>query len=147
MKNNLSAEVKINIEAPISKVWEALTNPAIIKQYFFGTDTVTNWMPGSSISFKGEWEGKKYEDKGTVLEVKDHELIKYNYWSSMSGIADRPENYVIITYKISGTDYNVMLTVRQENIPGEKMKEHSEENWKKLMHHLKELLEQKVAFA
>jgi uncharacterized protein YndB with AHSA1/START domain len=147
MKNNIAAEVKTIINAPVSKVWDALTKPEIIKQYFFGTDTITDWRPGSPIKFMGEWEGKKYEDKGTILEMNYQELIIYNYWSSMSGIEDKPENYVIVTYQLSGEDYNVTLTITQENIPDEKMKTHSEENWKKVMNGLKNLLEQKTAFA
>lgn len=147
MKNNISAQVKTTINAPLSKIWSALTKPEIIKQYFFGTDTITTWKPGSPIKFKGEWQGKKYEDKGTILEVKEYELIKYDYWSSMSGMEDKPENYVVVTYELSGEDYNAALTVTQENIPDEKTKAHSVENWKKVIHDLKELLEQKVAFA
>ena len=147
MKNNIRAEVKTTIDATVFKVWEAITKPEIIKQYFFGTDTITDWKPGHPIKFRGEWEGKKYEDKGTILEMKERELIKYNYWSSMSGIEDKPENYVIVTYKLSGEDYNVTLTVTQENIRDEKMKTHSEENWKKVLNDLKSLMEQKIAFA
>ena len=56
------------------------------------------------IKFKGEWGGKKYEDKGTILEMNYQQLIKYNYWSSISGIEDKPENYIIVTYQLSGED-------------------------------------------
>jgi len=148
MKSNIKGQVKINIHAPKSKVWDALTKPEIIKQYFFNTDTDTNWKPGSPIFFRGEWQGKKYEDKGMILEVEENKLIKYNYWSSMSGIEDKLENYVDITYELSGEDNNVTLTITQENIPDEKMKAHSEENWKKVMEGLKKIVEEKsVSFA
>ena len=143
MKNDISATVKTNIHAPIKKVWEALTEPEIIKQYFFGTNTITDWKIGSPIKFKGEWKGKSYEDKGTVLDIKPNKLIKYKYWSSMSGIEDKPENYVTITYELSGEDNDVNLIINQENIPDEKMKEHSQENWKKVLEGLKNLVEQK----
>ena len=146
MKSNMVTKVKTTINAPISKVWDALTKPEIIKQYFFGTDTITDWRAGSLIKFKGEWDGKKYEDKGTILEMNYQQLIKYNYWSSISGIEDKTENYIIVTYQLSGEDDNVILTVTQENIPDEKMKAHSEENWKKVLNDLKNLLEQKTAF-
>lgn len=148
MKSNISAKVKININAPIDKVWESLTKPEIIKQYFFGTNTTTNWKVGSPIKFTGEWKGNSYEDKGTILDMKPNKLIKYSYWSSMSGIEDNPENYVIITYELSGEDNNVNLTISQENIPDEKTKEHSVENWKKVMNGLKNLVEEKpVSFS
>jgi hypothetical protein len=50
----------------------------------------------------------------------------------MSGIENKPENYLVITYQVSGEDGNVTLKLLQENIPDEKMKTHSEENWKVL---------------
>ena len=65
----------------------------------------------------------------------------------MSGIEDKPENYVIVTYELSGRDNNVVLTITQENIPDEKMKTHSEENWKKVLDGLKKVVEKKNAAA
>jgi uncharacterized protein YndB with AHSA1/START domain len=142
MKHNISNEQSINIQADKAKVWDALTRPELIKQYFFGTYTTTDWQPGSEIIFEGEWEGKQYRDKGTVLEYKEGKMLKYNYWSSMSGIEDKPENYAVITYRVSGEDGNVTLTITQENIPDEKMKKHSAANWKTVMEGLKKLVEE-----
>jgi uncharacterized protein YndB with AHSA1/START domain len=39
------AKVEIDIVAPIEKVWEALTNPAMIHEYMFGTNVSSNWKP------------------------------------------------------------------------------------------------------
>jgi len=144
MKSNISATVKSNIDASVEKVWNALTKPEIIKQYFFGTQTTTSWVKGSPITFDGNWEGKSYHDKGTVLDVQKNKLIRYSYWSSMSGIEDKPENYVIVTYKLAGKDGDVELTITQENIPDEKTKEHSEANWRKVLNDLKKLVETNV---
>jgi uncharacterized protein YndB with AHSA1/START domain len=141
MKSNIKGQAGINIHASISNVWDALTKPEIIKQYFFGTNTITDWKSGSPIKFKGEWQGKSYEDKGTILDIQKNKLIKYDYWSSMSGIEDKPENYVIVTYQLSGEDGNVNLTIVQENIPDEKTKTHSEENWNKVLQGLKKVVE------
>src|SRR5437763_593296 len=147
MKSNIEGHASINIHSSISNVWDALTKPEIIKQYFFGTNTITDWKAGSPIKFKGEWQGKSYEDKGTILEIEKNKLIKYSYWSSMSGIEDKPENYVIVTYDLSGEDGNVTLSVLQENIPDEKMKTHSEENWNMVLQGLKKVVEEKVVSA
>lgn len=141
MKSNITGRAGITINAPASKVWEALTSPEIIKQYFFGTDAVSDWKVGSPLIFKGEWQGKKYEDKGTILDSVPDKLFKYNYWSSMSGIEDKPENYVIVTYELSESNNATTLTITQENIPDEKTKEHSEQNWRKVLEDLKKLLE------
>ncbi len=140
MKSNITGKAAITINVPALKVWEALITPSIIKQYFFGTDAISDWKVGSPLIFKGEWQGKKYEDKGTILDIIPQKLFKYSYWSSMSGIEDKPENYVNVAYELSENNDTTTLTVTQENIPDEKTKEHSEENWRKVIGDLKKLL-------
>lgn len=141
MKNNLTGAAGIRIDVPVSKVWEALTTPAMIKQYFFGTIAISDWKERSPLIFKGEWKGKHYEDKGTILKVRPQKLFRYTYWSSMSGIEDNPENYVTITYELTERNNGTYLSVKQENIPDEKTRQHSEENWNKVLAELKEFLE------
>ena len=141
MKSDITGRAGISINAPSSKVWEALTTPEIIKKYFFGTDAISDWKAGSPLIFRGEWEGKQYEDKGTILEVVPEKLFKYSYWSSMSGIEDKPENYVTITYGLTPNGSGTKLNITQENIPDEKTKEHSEQNWNMVLGGLKKLLE------
>jgi len=147
MKNNITGKASITIDASALRVWEALTTPSIIKQYFFGTDTITDWKVGSPIIFRGEWQGKQYEDKGTILDVVPQKLFRYKYWSSMSGIEDKPENYVDITYQLTPENNTTTLTITQENIADEKMKAHSEQNWNKVLGDLKKLLEGKLQTA
>jgi uncharacterized protein YndB with AHSA1/START domain len=141
MKNNLTGAAGIRIDAPVSTVWKALTTPSMIKQYFFGTNAISDWKEGSPLIFRGEWKGKKYEDKGTILKVVPQKLFRYTYWSSMSGIEDKPENYVTITYELAERNNGTYLSVKQENIPDEKMRQHSEENWNTVLGELKEFLE------
>src|SRR5438045_2426501 len=100
MENNLTGSVSITINAPAAKVWEALTTPSIIKKYFFGTDAVSDWQVGSPLIFRGEWQGKTYEDKGTILESVPNKKFKYSYWSSMSGKEDTSENYANVSYEL-----------------------------------------------
>ena len=61
----LTLKTTITFDEPIGKVWNGLTDPAIVKQYFFGTILKSDFTKGSRISFSGEWEGKTYEDGGT----------------------------------------------------------------------------------
>jgi uncharacterized protein YndB with AHSA1/START domain len=68
MSFQLLAKTTVHINAPASKVWEALTTPAIIKLYFFGTDVITDWKVDSSLIFKGVWEGKPMRIKERSLQ-------------------------------------------------------------------------------
>lgn len=141
MKNNIQAEVSVTIAAEKKSVWDALINPEKVKVYFFGTDLSTTWEPGAPIKFSGEWNGKSYEDKGIVLSCKQEEMLQYTYWSSMSGTEDTPENYATITYRMGGEDGKVTVTIIQENIPDIKTRDHSIENWKRVLADLKKMLE------
>lgn len=141
MKRKHAARATITINAPSPKVWEALTDPALIKQYLFGTEVETDWKEGSPITYRGVWEGRSYVDKGTVLRVKPGECIVTTYWSSMSGTSDAPENYHRVDYKLSPGDGNTTLMVMQDNINSEEAREHSQKNWMTVLKALKELLE------
>jgi uncharacterized protein YndB with AHSA1/START domain len=147
MKHGITARETITIHATASQVWDALTTPEIIKRYFFGTNVISDWKEGSPIIFKGEWDGKAYEDKGTILDVEAPKLFRYNYWSSMSGMEDEPENYLTITYELFENEGATTLNVTQENIRDEKTKEHSEENWRKILNDMKALLERVAALS
>ena len=137
---NLVKETKIEFEAPIAKVWEGLTDPKIVKQYFFGTTLKSDFKVGSGITFSGEWDGKTYEDGGTILEIDPPRLLKYSYWSSMSGTEDKPENYNDITYELTETNGITRLTIIQEGIKSQEAAEHSAENWTMVFDGLKKIL-------
>jgi uncharacterized protein YndB with AHSA1/START domain len=141
MSANLIAKASTNISAPASRVWDALTNPDIIKQYFFGTQAVSDWKEGSSLEFKGEWDGKKYVDKGVILKSEPEKLFQYTYLSSFSNLPDLPENYANITYELLEDDGETTLTVKQENVANEEVRKHSEQNWENVLKALKDLLE------
>ena len=63
------ARCSIHIDALPSRVWNGLTNPVMIKQYFFGTDVISDWREGSTIRFRGNYEGVDYEDRGVILKM------------------------------------------------------------------------------
>jgi uncharacterized protein YndB with AHSA1/START domain len=140
---NLTSKLDVVIDAPAGKVWEALTNPALIKQYLFGTNTETTWNVGDPIRFHGEYQGKTYEDKGTVLLFEPGKRLKYSYWSSMSGLEDKPENYVTVMFTINPeAESKTRLELLQENIRDEKSRDHSQENWRMVLGQLKRVAEE-----
>ena len=134
-------KLSTTINAPIAKVWDAVVNPAQIKKYMFGTDTVSDWKVGSPIKFTGEWEGKPYEDKGTILQIEKEKILKYNYWSNFSGDKDEPANYSNITYEISSQGGGTRFTLTQDNFKTEEARAHSEKNWGMIFEMMKKMLE------
>ncbi|MDB4927076.1 SRPBCC family protein [Mucilaginibacter sp.] len=138
---NLNLKTSITVNAPADQVWQALTNPVIVKQYFFGTNVKSDWKKGSQIIWSGEWEGHAYEDHGTILEITPGTYVKYSYWSSMGGTEDKPENYQNVSYDLKEKDGITTLEIGQENIKDEAAKEHSEQNWQAIFGKMKEMVE------
>lgn len=139
---SFNSKTSIVIHAPLAKVWEGLTKAEMVKQYLFGTNMVTTWEVGSPVLFRGEWEGKAYEDKGTVLEYKPQETFSYSYWSGFSGSEDKPENYQNIRFDLETVDSdNVKVTITQSNVKTQESADHSSDNWQKVLENMKKLLE------
>jgi uncharacterized protein YndB with AHSA1/START domain len=138
---NLIAKATTTISAPASKVWDALTNPKMIKQYFFGTDAISDWKEGSTLEFKGTWDGKEYIDKGVILKSDPPRLFQYTYFSSFSNLPDEPENYANVSYELLEDNGETTLNVKQENVANEEARRQSEDNWAMVLKDLKALLE------
>lgn len=141
MKSELTATASITLNASPERVWEALTTPEDIKQYLFGTNAKSDWKEGSSVTYTGEWEGKKYEDKGTVIKAIPNQLLHTTYYSSMSGKEDVPENYADVIYQIETAGGQTILTITQSNNADEKSRDHSQENWGIVLQGLKKVVE------
>jgi uncharacterized protein YndB with AHSA1/START domain len=137
----MTSTTTVTFKAGIEKVWQGLTDPGIVKQYFFGTNLESDWQVGGAITFSGEWEGKTYKDGGVILAIDPPRLLKYTYWSSMSGTENKPENYNNITYDLSEANGITTLVITQEGVKSQEAAEHSEQNWTYVFDGLKKLLE------
>ena len=104
-------------------------------------DVISDWKVGNPILYKGSWEGKSFEDKGTILEMDPEKRMVCDYWSSFSGLPDTPENRQKITYTLTPKEKGSQLQILQENIPTEKAREDSEKNWGIVLEAMKKLLE------
>ena len=139
---NLIAKAEININAPIDDVWDALVNPVTINKYMFGTTVTSDWKEGSKITWKGEWKGKPYEDKGYITQLIPGKMIQYTHYSPLSGLPDVPENYTtLVTVSLNEKNGGTHVELTQTNNPDEDAKEHSEENWNMMLKGMKKVVE------
>ena len=119
MRQDLKVAKSVIINAEASKIWHCLTTPEIIKEYLFGTETVTDWKVGNDIRFKTEWEGKVFEQWGKIVEIKTNSLIKYSLFAPRPDLEDKPENYFVMSYVLTDENNQIKLEIIQEdNRPG-----------------------------
>jgi uncharacterized protein YndB with AHSA1/START domain len=141
-----ASRVQTTVNAPPTAVWKALTTASTLKQFFFGSDIVTDWRPGSPIRFRGSWKGKPYEDKGTVQAFDAGKQLAFTHWSPLSGMADKPENYHIVTFDLRPTGAGTEVVLTQTNqsdaepLTAENRQEYAK-NWTMVLDGLKKAVE------
>jgi uncharacterized protein YndB with AHSA1/START domain len=105
----------ITIQAPAQQVFDALTQPELVRLWQYGKVLTTDWTIGGNIRFSAELEGKVLEQWGTVLEVRTNELIKYNLFTPRPGLEDNIGNYCITSYVLSNHDDTTNIEIIQED--------------------------------
>ena len=141
MATDLTTSASILIAAPRERVWDALTTPALIKQWFFGVDTETDWVEGHPIVHRGEYQGVPYEDRGIILRIRKPELLVHTHWSSVSGLSDAPEHYQEVTWSLADHQGQTEVTVSEVNLPSADAKAVSEKAWSGALAALKRTIE------
>lgn len=135
------ATAETEIEASPEQVWAVLTDPDEVKKFMFGADVRTDWRQGSPITWQGEYEGKKYTDKGEILAVETGYLLKVTHYSPLSGQPDEPENYHTLTYELTGDGDRTHLKLSQDNNGSQEEADHSRGMWEMLVKGVKEAAE------
>ena len=147
--SQLKVENSIVIQAPIEKVWDALTNPEQTSKYMFGCETVSNWKPGNSLLWRGSNEGQEMVfAKGFIRQIEPYSLLQYTVIDPNATYPDIPENYLNVTYRIATENGHTILTVIQDGFEGaaEGEKRYIEvynngEGWNPILVEIKKLLE------
>jgi uncharacterized protein YndB with AHSA1/START domain len=139
--HDIIAQASVFIRATAEDVWTALTTRESLKKYMFGATVESGWKEGDSISWKGEWKGKRYEDKGIVLQAMPGQLLQYSHFSPLTGEEDIPQNYHIVTITITSDNEGVWVALTQDKNENASAREHSEKNWKMMLDALKQHVE------
>lgn len=135
------ATAETDISASPAQVWQALTDPEQIQKYMMGASVETDWKPGSSIVWRGEWEGKPFEDKGKVVALEPDRRLELTHFSPMSGAEDVPESYHTLVYELQDQGTGTRLTLSQDGNATAEEADHAKANWEQVLSTLKEVVE------
>jgi uncharacterized protein YndB with AHSA1/START domain len=138
---NHVATSAVTIDAPSSRVWQVITDPAAAREFMFGTELVTDWTPGAPIKWRGQWEGKDYEDKGKILEVEPGRRLVHTHFSPLGGQPDEPESYHTLTWTLEDQGAATTLTLSQDNNDSAEAAQHSQGMWDQLVARVKAIAE------
>lgn len=144
MTQTYEASTGVEINAAPAAVWRALTDPALVARYMHGTTVDTDWVEGSPIVWRGEWQDRQYEDKGEVLIVDPPSRLAVTHWSPLTGEPDEPANYHHVRYDLEqlGSD-RTRLTLTHGNSPTQEAADAMIENgWRPTLEAIKQVVEE-----
>ena len=143
MSENLTIRKERQINADVEKVWGILTETSTdwngIK-----IETTSDWIPNSDITFSFTWDGKKYADKGKIIQFEKEKIFSYTYWSAFSGLADLPENYSKVEFLLKPFENGTILKLTHTDFATQIMYEHSDKNWEDTLDKIKEKCEKQT---
>jgi uncharacterized protein YndB with AHSA1/START domain len=132
----------IHIAATPDSVWQALTDGALTRQYWYGRRADSDWKVGSPVTFWYETgSGEAVSDRGIMLESNRPRHLSYT-WQVQFIEEMRDENPSRVTFDIEleGEDTKLTLT-HNELEAGGKVLETVRSGWPAILSSLKSLLE------
>ncbi len=127
------------IRATQSKIWDALTKPALQTQYWFGLHQDCDWEPGSSWVMKHP-DGR-VANAGEILEVDPPRRAVIS-WRHESRPELAAEGFSRCTYEITADGEMCRLSITHEiDLPDSKLIALISSSWPKAISSLKSFLE------
>jgi len=143
MADTFAGHASVTINAPRAKVWDAFVTPETIMQYMPVTSVVSEWKEGSPIVWTSEFQGKRFEVRGTILRFQPGRLLEYDHSLPIfrpSGVAQAREDRRV-TIELEDLDAQTHVAVTEQGNKNKREFEHSEGSWRMVLYGLKALLE------
>jgi uncharacterized protein YndB with AHSA1/START domain len=135
------ARVEIVVDAPPEAVWRVITATGSDPDLMFGAEVVTDWQVGSRVIWRGVFEGKEFEDSGTVVAADAPARLVVDHFSPLSGEPDVPDNHHVLEYRLTPEGPGTRIVFEQDNNPSEQAAEHSAANWSASLAGIKKVAE------
>lgn len=121
------------------RLWQALTDSELIRQYFFATRQDCEWKPGAT--WRLMMPDGRVADAGEVLEIEPPRRLVLK-WRNEFMPEMREEGYSRMTYELEKEGTSVKLTVLHElDKPQSKFIDSVSNGWPQILSSLKSLLE------
>jgi uncharacterized protein YndB with AHSA1/START domain len=150
MNNHQSATPQIicksiSLNAPLHAVWEALTQPELMKSWMYDSEIeiVTTWEVGSPIIINAKEVSYKIAvtNTGVVLQFLKERVLEYSHLSSLSRLPDQAENYTLIRFTLQPEGDHTLLELDLSNFPTESHYKHIDFYWTITLQVLKRFVE------
>lgn len=139
-------EKQVDISAPRSAVWDALTNPVALTQWMgvpeMRLEIISDWRVGSPIVIVG-FHHATFRSTGTILRFEPEQTLCYTQKDSISRLPDEPQSYSHLCFVLAPSTTGTSLTITIDNFPTETIYKHLDFYWNTTINLLKRHIEQR----
>ncbi len=101
-----SIEVEFEFNAAIATVWQAITDPQQMRQWYFEQINQFEPIVGFETRFDVQCDGRNFEHCWKIIEAQPMSVLKYEW--SYTGYAGESEVHWMLTEKGQGTQLNLV---------------------------------------
>lgn len=146
MATTLIARSEVRVHAPASRVWAALTDPAMVSRFMLGMEPVSSWSGGAELRWIGRHQGRTADEAwGRILAMEPPRRLQYTFYYPGYGFPDQPRWYNTVTWLLRGLGQDTLVRVEQGDFSvfpeGASFAAHSQAFWDEALKALKALLE------
>lgn len=132
------------IPVPPAAAWRALTEPEQIRQYMFGAEVETSGVVGGPISYRYEWGGKPFVDRGTIVALEPGKALRMTVARETDSGEAVPDGFNTLAFEVAPADGGCEVSVLQGNNPSAELAERSRQNWDAVLGELTRFLTQRA---
>jgi uncharacterized protein YndB with AHSA1/START domain len=122
------------------KLWTALTSPELTRQYWFGTDVVSDWKVGSTLLYM---KGGKTLVLGQILATHSCTLISYTFHEELNeeSAHEPPTKVTLEIEPEAGTETVRLIVTHSDFVENSKHFQNISGGWPAVLSSLKTFLE------
>ena len=135
--NGIRHETEVTISATPEAVWRAITDPALTRDYYYGTDILSDWTVGAPWTSRA---GDELYLEGVILEIDPpRRLVQTFHVASTEedAVNDAPST---VTWEVTPIGEATRVRVIHEGM-GAATRSYTEGGWEHILAGLKALVE------
>lgn len=133
----LSLRKTIVVAAPPARVFDALSSPARLPEFFPVTSVESDGRVGGTFRI----HGPDFTDHGIITELQPPVCFAYRYWSTNHGTENTPDNQMTIRYLLQEVAGGTEVLVTHENLLSPERRDLMSNVWDYLLAALKNYVE------
>lgn len=119
------------LDAAPAKIWRALTEPEMLRQWMGPSDAFTVAVAETDLREGGRYrivmvspDGQEHDVSGVYREIVPNKKLVYTWaWKST------PERESLVTIELRAEDRGTRFTLRHEQLADEESRDHHEQGW------------------